>query len=266
MDPYIEQCGLWGDFHNSFLHEIKRALSRVAPPHYTVRTAERSYLVLVDTDEKKSQLFLPDVSVGTRRASRKPARETGGATVADPTAEAAPVRLRAFIAEEHKETFLEIYEASPEQRLVTSIEVLSPSNKRPGTTGWEQYQRKRQSHLLGDVHLVEIDLLRNGTRMPMLDPWPKEPYVLMVAKAGNPQDCMVWPAHFRTPLPSIRVPLAKPDPPLTLHVQPLVEQVYEESRYSNTIEYTKPLTPPLAADDDAWMRQRLKANGKRSKK
>lgn len=33
MDPYIEGCGLWGDFHNELILEIKHALARVAPEH-----------------------------------------------------------------------------------------------------------------------------------------------------------------------------------------------------------------------------------------
>ena len=47
--------------------------------------------------------------------------------------------MRAFIEEEFRETFIEIYEAEPEQRLVTCIEVLSPSNKRRRSKGWKDY-------------------------------------------------------------------------------------------------------------------------------
>ena len=106
--------------------------------------------------------------------------------MAMPTAESKPMTLRPFIQEEHRETFIEIYEANPGQRLVTSIEVLSPSNKRPGTEGWDLYQRKRQSLLLGDVSLVEFDLLRGGQRMPMLDPWPDSPYTPLAALRESP--------------------------------------------------------------------------------
>ncbi len=99
-----------------------------------------------------------------------------GATLADLAPDHYLVRTgeRSFILiqEEHRESFVEIFEASPGQRLVTSIEVLSPSNKRRGTEGWQIYQRKRQGLLLADVNFVEIDLLRGGERMPMLDPWP----------------------------------------------------------------------------------------------
>jgi hypothetical protein len=226
MGPYIEDCGLWEDFHGALIHEIKLALARAAPERYLVRTGERSYLVLVETEGKNSHPFLT---------------------------------LRAFIEEEHREAFVEIYEAEPEQRLVTCIEVLSPSNKRPGTPGWDLYQRKRQSLMLGNVNLVEIDLLRRGQRMPMLDPWPDSPYVLMVAKAKKAQLCQAWRAHFRRPLPTIPVPLAKPDPPVSLSLQPLIEEIYQSSRYQQSIDYTKPLAAPLTAEDADWLQQQLRA-------
>jgi hypothetical protein len=127
MDPYIEACGLWGDFHHDLISEIKHALAQAAPERYLVRAGERSYVVLVE--------------------------------------------------DEHREAFVEIYEATPEQRLVTSIEILSPSNKRPRAPGYDLYLCKRQSLLLGDANLVEIDLLRGGSRMPMLDLWPDSPFI-----------------------------------------------------------------------------------------
>jgi Protein of unknown function (DUF4058) len=128
MDPYIEACGLWEDFHGHIVQRIGESLADSVPERYLVRTGERSYVNLIE--------------------------------------------------EEHREAFVEILESGPEQRLVTTVEVLSPSNKRPNTPGWELYQRKRQSVLLGDVSLVEIDLLRGGQRMPMLDSWPASPYTL----------------------------------------------------------------------------------------
>ena len=166
--------------------------------------------------------------------------------------------MRALIQEEHREAFIEIYEANPDQRLVTSIEVLSPSNKRPGTEGWELYQRKRQSLLLGNVSLVEIDLLRGGQRMPMLDAWPDSPYTLLVARA-HADLCRVWPAHYRRPLPRIPVPLAKPDPDIALDIQPMIDEIYDRFRYARSIDYRKPLSPPLDIAEAGWLKQQLQA-------
>jgi hypothetical protein len=37
MDPYIEMCGLWDDFHADLIAEIKRAIAPQLPAHYAVR-------------------------------------------------------------------------------------------------------------------------------------------------------------------------------------------------------------------------------------
>jgi len=257
MDPYIEACGLWGDFHSHLIEKIGEKLADLAPEHYLVRTGERSYVVLVESEGKKSDPFLPDVRISAPRGRKKTPKK-GGTALAEPVDEAEPVTMRAFIQEEHREAFIEIYEASPGQRLVTSIEVLSPSNKRPGTEGWELYQRKRQSPLAGNVSLVEIDLLRGGQRMPMLDPWPDSPYTLLVARA-RAQLCRVWRAHYRRPLPVIPVPLAKPDSDIPLDLQPMIDEIYQRFRYVRSIDYGKPLTPPLDAAETGWLKQQLQA-------
>ena len=210
MDPYIEVCGLWGDFHHNLISEIQHALAEAAPEHYLVRAGERSY------------------------------------------------------EEEHHEAFVEIYEATPEQRLVTCIEVLSPSNKRPHTPGWDLYLRKRQSLLLGDANLVEIDLLRGGQRMPMLDPWPDSPYTLLVARAKKYDLCQVWPVSFQIPSPSVPIPLAKPDPDILLDLQPMIDCIYQRSRYERSIDYSKPLSPPLDVAETAWLEKQLQAKRSRS--
>ena len=74
MDPYIEACGLWGDFHHDLISEIKHALAEAAPERYLVRAGERSYVVLVEQEGKTSHPFLPDVSVTTGRR-KKPSRK-----------------------------------------------------------------------------------------------------------------------------------------------------------------------------------------------
>jgi hypothetical protein len=263
MDPYIEACKLWGDFHRDLISDIKRSLARSAPERYLVRTEERSYLVLVEAEGKQDYSFLPDVSVTTSTRAKPGSPKGSGVAVAEPDEDVEPAVLRAFIEEEHRDAFVEIYEATPEQRLVTTVEVLSPSNKRPGHEGRELYLRKRQSLMLGGVNLVEIDLLRGGERMPMLDPWPNSPYTLMLARAKKPQACLVWQGHWRKPLPTIRVPLLKPDADLDLDLQPLIGAIYQRSRYHLSIDYTRPLAPPLGAEDAAWLEGRLRARKRR---
>jgi hypothetical protein len=256
MDPFIEACGPWGDFHQEIISEIKHALAELVPEHYLVRAGERSYVVLVEEDGKNSHPIVPDVSVTTERR-RKPTRRKAGTAVEEPTFKSEPIVMRALIEEEHREAFVEIYEASPEQRLITSIEVLSPSNKRPNTAGWDLYRRKRQSLLLGEANLVEIDLLRGGERMPMLDAWPNSPYTTLVARARKYGVCRVWPLYFQIPAPSIPIPLANPDPDIFLNLQMMIDSIYKRSRYARSIDYRKPLTPPLADAEVAWLEKQL---------
>ena len=258
MDPYIEACGLWGDFHSTLIAETHRALSAVLPQGYVARTGKRSYLVLAETEENAASHFEPDVSItGPRaRSTGSPKKETGSASR---TVEAQPLSLRAFVETEFVEKFIDVYELRPQRRLVTSIEVLSPSNKKRRSPGWKKYLRKRQALLLGKANLIEIDLLRGGTRMPMLDPLPDSPYYLLVAREESAPRCQVWRAYFDRPLPALVVPLSKPDADLTLPLQTLIDGIYEQSRYREDIDYTQPLVSPLTAEETAWLTKRLQS-------
>src|SRR5205807_6703361 len=131
---------------------------------------------------------------------------SSAATVAQATVatEQQPMKLTAFVEQEVRETYIEIFATEPQHRLVTTIEVLSPTNKDRGGHGWNLYLRKRQAALVCAVHLVEIDLLRGGTRLPMRDPWPDSPYALLVARAGQNYACDVWPGYFHLSLPALQ--------------------------------------------------------------
>jgi Protein of unknown function (DUF4058) len=222
MDPYIEACGLFEDFHFDLIAEIKGELARVLPSGYLVKTGERAYVVLAQADGKKEN-----------------------------------VAMRAFISTEYRENFIEIYAAEADRNLVTCIEILSPSNKRSGTPGWDLYLRKRQGLLMGTANFVEIDLLRGGNKMPMVDAWPKSPYMLLVARKVSAPGCRVWPGHSLRPLPSIPIPLLHPDADMPLALQPLIERIHERFHYDRQIDYTRPLTLPLSAEESNWLAEQL---------
>jgi hypothetical protein len=174
MDPFIEACGRWEDFHTKLIGEIERTLADLVPDRYFVSLATRSYVALTDTEGKDFHPLVPDVGV-TTSASERSAQPSSPA-VAE-AAEPEAVSMEAFVSTEYREIFLDIYARDPERHLVTCIELLSPSNKRRGSEGWNRYMRKRQGLLLGAANLVELDLLRGGGRLPMVTPWPKSPYV-----------------------------------------------------------------------------------------
>lgn len=253
MDPYIEECGLFEDFHNKLISEIERTLAAEVPERYVVRLPERSYVVLAEAEGNKEHVFLPDV--GVLAHPRHPS--TVGGAVAEPTVDEEGISMRAFVAEEFRETFVEIYVSEPEQTLVTCIEALSPSNKRSGSLGWNTYLRKRQGILMGTANFVEIDFVRGGDKMPMMDSWPSSPYYLLVARKLFAPACRVWPAYLQRPVPKLRIPLLHPDPDVVLDLQAMIDAIYVRSRYERSIDYTRPLTLPLTAEESAWLAERL---------
>jgi hypothetical protein len=257
MDPYIEARGLWGDFHAELIGELKRALAAQVPEKYLVRLEERSYVALAGREGKEEHPFLPDVRV-TEQPTKTRRRGKARSPAATEPIDAGAMTIQALVAEEHREAFIAIFEDDPERRLVTCVEVLSPSNKRKKSKGRKLYLRKRQSLLLGTANLVEIDLLRGGQRMPMRGDWPDSPYTLLVCREHRAPYCTVWPAHFREPLPVLPIPLSYPDPDIRIDLQPIIASIYARSRYHHDIDYGKPLDPPIAAADAAWLADRLK--------
>jgi hypothetical protein len=253
MDPYIEACGLWGDFHSHLIEKIYDELALTLPERYFVRVEERAYVVLAGIEGKDTSPCLPDVSVIA--PSVRSARGETALVEAETGADA--VTMRAFIDEHYREHFIEIFESEPNIRLVTCIEVLSPSNKRPGTEGWELYLKKRKALMQWSANLVEIDLLRGGERFPMIDPWPNSPYYLLVCRQSRSPYCEVKSAFCHRPLPELSVPLASPDPDVFVALQPMVDAIYARSRYGKQIDYTKPITPPLSAEEKSLLAERL---------
>ena len=257
MDPYIELSGLWEAFHGHLIEAIYQSIAPKLPSGYSVDTAVRSYIVLMEVEGKKEHLAKPDVTITEPTTkSRRPSK--GGLALAERGETVESIPMQAFVAEEFEERFIEIYAEGERRHLVTCIEILSPSNKRPGTRGWRKYQRKRRAMLLGQANFIEMDLLRGGSKLPMLTPWPDSPYRLLICRADDAPYCRVWPASFQRRLPAIPVPLLEPDPDLTLDLQPLVDGIYSLGRYHERIDYTRPLSPRFSKAEAVWFQNLLK--------
>ena len=261
MDPYIEACRLWDDFHHKLIGEIDTALAAIVPGNYTVRQGERAYITQMrpETLATERNQMQGDVSISLSRGRTSGDSDSSVAVLEQPltAVEEESVSMVALEQVEFREPFVEIRSLDPARPLVTTIEVLSPSNKRHGTKGWKLYQRKRVAHLTGRAHLIEIDLLRGGGRLPMITPWPNSPYALLVSRRERAPNCRAWRASFASPLPTIPVPLAQPDADVTLSLQPLIDAIYARSRYASDIDYCKPCVPPLASEEVEWLNQRL---------
>ncbi len=128
------------------------------------------------------------------------------------------------------------------RQLIAVIELLSPSNKNLGDDR-NKYLGKREQILASTAHLVEIDLLRGGPRLPLED-MPVCDYCVLVARHEERPRVGIWPIGLRAPLPVIPVPLAGGDPDAKLDLQAALHEVYDRARYGSYIYQDTPM-PPL---------------------
>ena len=133
---------------------------------------------------------------------------------------------------------------------MTVIELLSPSNKRG--EGFLQYKVKRNALLSTRVHLVEIDLLVGGERLPLKDALPAGDYFAYVARGDRRPNCDVYAWSIRQALSKIMIPLAAPDPDIALDLGELFTTTYDRGRYKRSLNYSVPPAAPLAAADQQW--------------
>ncbi|MBI1913767.1 MAG: DUF4058 family protein [Planctomycetes bacterium] len=245
MDPYIESSGLWPDFHPNLIVAIQAALNARLPPRYAAGIELHVWIHEPDA-EARTQLRAPDVHV---------ADQAGRGTA---TARAAPGTIILPIVRSEGRRFVKIVDQDG-QRIVTAIEVLSPSNKAAGPDR-EAYLAKRSEYLGAGVNLVEIDLLRGGTRLPLEDPPPVIPdYYIMVCRAWELPRAGFWRLGVRDPLPDISVPLDWGEAEVILPLRSCVDHVYDATRYATRLRYERPTTPRLREPDATWARELLAA-------
>jgi hypothetical protein len=258
MDPFIEAFDLWGDFHNSLINEIRNDLAAQVPDGYVVRAGERTFITTQTVEEfgEEERAIQPDVSISAkshRRSRTKKAMTVGGG----PAIREQPVEMLATSETEHREAYLEIHALEPDRRLVTAVEMLSPTNKGNNSKGRKLYLKKRQPLLAGSANFVEIDLLRRGRRMPMAQSWPQSPYYLLVSRKNEAPRCKVWPAYSLRPLPAIPVPLDPGIPDLRLSIQPLIERTYRTGNYDSDIDYRNMFEQKLTEDEIEFLKRAL---------
>ncbi len=134
FDPYLEDPAFWSDFHSTFINYWREAIAEALPPHYEAGIADRVYLIEHDRDSR--MLAFPDISVTMADRTKLLTKTNAVATLE-------PVTIPLTILEGPRETYIEILHR-PDRKLVTSLELLSPSNKQqPGRT---EYLAKRNAN------------------------------------------------------------------------------------------------------------------------
>ncbi len=247
MDPYLEDSFLWPDFHFGMNAALREYLNRHLPPDF-VAVADRYIWIHEPDAAERMQRVKADVHLAERLVKR-------GET-ANTALKAAPIQtiLPAVVHEGNR--FIRIMDRH-HRKVITVIELLSPANKSPGPDR-EAYLLKRNEFVAAKANVIEIDLLRDGERMPLGEPTPTiQDYYVMVMRSIEFPTLGIWPFSVRDPLPEIPVPLRAGDAELMLPLKECFDHAFEAGRCLSEIDYTEPPVPPLLPDDADWSRSVL---------
>ena len=249
MNPYLEHPDRWSTVHNRLIVALADLLAPQLVPKYQVDIEKRVYEVI---GMNALLVGRPDVTVQHPRvpASSGTTRSTAGSE-----SSATPVPVTLPMPEEVREAYLEVKEAAT-QRVITAIEILSPSNKRGD--GRQRYEQKRQRVLTSQTHLVEIDLLRDGSPLPIVGEPIESCYRILVSRADRRPVADLYPFNLCDPIPTFPLPLQAEDQEPTVSLQSLLNAVYERSGYDYFIDYGTDPLPPLSEDDRAWIDRMLR--------
>jgi hypothetical protein len=223
MDPWLE--AYWRGFHARLIIYIADQLQGQLPEPLVARPEED---VLVDAEDAPPASLRPDVGVvevwgGTASSQGQSQSPTAPAAVAE------PVVVRVPEPEVHRR--IEIIDPTSGEKVITAIEVLSPSNKLPGRAR-EAYKSKQRDFLAAGVNVVEIDLVREGAWVfsadqALLPTRKRMPYMVCVFRATRPSERAFYLLPLRERLPRIALPLRPQDRDVVLDLQQVVDETYE---------------------------------------
>jgi Protein of unknown function (DUF4058) len=248
MNPYLEQSDTWVDFHTCFIAFARDAIGRQLGPNYLCKIEVRLILHELSADERR---YFGVADVGVATTAEKSGSSVGVATLP------APIQLQLPAVESEHHRYLEIRDIR-NRRVVTVLELLSPSNKTPGADH-DDYIAKRRQVLAGQTHFVEIDLRRGGQR-PSLPELPPCDYYALVSRYEERPRMDFWPIRLRECLPVIPVPLLAPDPDVQLDLRTVLDRAYDSAEYGRYI-YSEVPEPLLSPDDETWAKQFLALQG-----
>lgn len=254
MDPYLEGH-LWPDVHQSLANAIKIMLVPEVRPKYLVRT--NTYMVVDENMKEDVGIMYPDVELFEKNQEVRESVVAYGNKkeykFTPPTILLSPIE-----PVEVKIPVVEIRDKN-NNKLITAIEILSPINKR--NPGLIPYRKKRHNLFKTGVHLLEIDLLRRGTRPFSDNKIPDSPYLITLVRA-NVKMAAFWAVNLTEPLPIVPIPLKSGDEDIGLDLGKALELVYTQSAYADEINYQKSPPPPKLTEQELAFCQSIKVSAR----
>lgn len=254
MDPFLEDPSHWSDFHFTFINYWREAIAEQLPEEFEANVGERVYLVEMDPDARK--LIYPDVGVSDVGPAGAQLAEHVAPTATAAVATLEPVTIPLETVQGPREAYIEVLHR-PDRELVGVLELLSPANKHePGRT---EYLSKRNAIIRQSVHLVELDLLLGGRRLPLRQPLPPADYYYLLARRDRRPDCQVFAWQMAHLLPCVPVPLLPPHADLVIDLGQVFATAYDRAKYGRRLAYGKPCPAPLRQDQQHWVHEIISA-------
>ena len=240
MDPYLEG-DLWSEVHTELASKIKKMLIPLIGDKYIVRIEK----YIVNDTEPHHDIGIvypmyPDVAVFEDKVS-----ESSIAYGHSKTPTPSNLKVRYHRPMKVKINVVEIRDVK-DNKIITAIELLSPVNKRGA--GLKQYLAKKERLINNQVHFIEIDFIRRGTRTVALTKLEGINYLVALTRANTFQT-EIWTLDLATPLPTIPVPLIAPDEDVLINLQLALEEVYVESAFHRSINYKDSPPPPFMLEE-----------------
>ena len=253
MDPYLEQSGILNQIHTDLIVYIRGHLTRLLRPHYVVAIEQRTF---AETSDQLVLIGKPDVLA---MLPSIPA-PVAAATVMEAVPVLAEVResyrVRLPMPEEVIQRYLEVRDQVSGEA-ITVIEILSPSNKRSHR---REYLEKRMEILGSETNLVEIDLLRAGSPMPMTGKTPTTHYRILVSRAWERPYAQALLFNIQQPIPDIPIPLRQGEEEPALPLNQLLHEIYDKGGYDLMIHYDRSPETPFDSATAAWAAELLAVN------
>jgi hypothetical protein len=249
MDPFLENPTEWQSVHFQLIARISDLLSEAVAPDYFVRVDQRVYVTTPRDSDRRA--IEPDVYV----LHQSPAHYQ--TTLAAPGVTPFLLIEAAESDPEIRDSFIEIRDAN-NREVITTIEILSPFNKRPGAQGFDAFQNKRRAVMASQTHWIEIDLLRAGARPAQVA--SKGDYYALLKRGDQSRSLAVWFFNLHDRMPTIAVPLRPLHADVALDLQAVWDEMYRRARYAYSTDYSQPIPPPpLRPDVRSWAEERIQA-------
>ncbi len=246
-DLNMDSSSIWPSFHAQHIVHLTDAIQQVLPPGYAAFSEKGLQVNSADADDKSNPI--PDVSAWRLRSDRpdnitqQAAPMSGGYVMTleniEEEIESRPIRSVAI--------YYEVQSHRNLGRVVTRIELLSPSNK-PGGSGYAAFLKNYVAALKSGTSLITLDYLHETpSPFSVIPAYPREPgshpYYVTLADARTPKkETNAYGFDVDSPIPALTIPLNGSDQVLNFDFDGVYQHTYQVGAWPLLVERQEQIT------------------------